>query len=86
MLWVYRTTVKTSTGETPFSLAFGHKAVISVEIGIEPHRTKYHDEIANREYILLDLDLLEEKRDAVRGRLAIYKQNVTKFYNKSVWL
>lgn len=86
MLWVYRTTVKTLTGETRFSLAFGHKVVIPVEIGIEPHRTKDHNEIENREYILLDLDLLEEKREAVRGQLAIYKQNVTKFYSKSVWL
>ena len=34
MLWAYRTTAKTSTGETPFSLAYGTEAVIPVECGI----------------------------------------------------
>ncbi|KAL5575765.1 hypothetical protein UlMin_017464 [Ulmus minor] len=31
VLWAYRTTAKTSTGETPFSLAYGSEAVIPVE-------------------------------------------------------
>nr|XP_016502826.1 PREDICTED: uncharacterized protein LOC107820972 [Nicotiana tabacum] len=33
VLWAYRTTGKTSTGETPFSLVYGAKALIPVEIG-----------------------------------------------------
>nr|XP_033512193.1 uncharacterized protein LOC117276897 [Nicotiana tomentosiformis] len=33
VLWVYRTTTKSSTGETPFSLVYGAKALIPVEIG-----------------------------------------------------
>ena len=86
VLWAYRTTVKTSTGETPFSLAFGHEAVIPAEVGIETHRTKYYDETVNMEHMLLDLDLLDEKREAARGRAAIYQQKVAKFYNKNVRL
>ena len=34
VLWAYRTTTKTSTSETPFSLAYGTKAVIPIECGI----------------------------------------------------
>ncbi|XP_021975373.1 uncharacterized protein LOC110870505 [Helianthus annuus] len=34
ILWAHRTMPKTSTGETPFSLVFGTKAVISAEIGL----------------------------------------------------
>ncbi|KAL5569844.1 hypothetical protein UlMin_026419 [Ulmus minor] len=37
VLWAYRTTAKTSTGETPFSLAYGTEAVIHVDS--PPHRT-----------------------------------------------
>ena len=73
VLWAYRMTVKTLTGETQFSLAFGHKAVIPAEVGMETHCTKYYDETINREYILLDLDLLDEKRKSARGQVAIYQ-------------
>ncbi|KAL5579016.1 hypothetical protein UlMin_011458 [Ulmus minor] len=38
VLWAYRTTAKTSTGETPFSLAYGTEAVIPVECGIPSAR------------------------------------------------
>ena len=72
VLWAYRTTVKTSTGETSFSLVFGHEAVI-LEVGMETHRTKYYDETMNKEQMLLDLDLLDEKREAARGRATIYQ-------------
>ncbi|XP_070007272.1 uncharacterized protein LOC142165500 [Nicotiana tabacum] len=33
VLWAYRTTTKTSTGERPFSLVYGVEALIPVEIG-----------------------------------------------------
>ncbi|XP_019246309.1 PREDICTED: uncharacterized protein LOC109225958 [Nicotiana attenuata] len=33
VLWAYRTTPKTSTGETPYSLVYGTDAVIPVEVG-----------------------------------------------------
>ncbi|KAM1209483.1 hypothetical protein ACFX15_014610 [Malus domestica] len=32
VLWSYRTLYRTSTGETPFSLAFGKEAVVLVEL------------------------------------------------------
>ncbi|KAL2230406.1 UNVERIFIED_CONTAM: Gag-Pol polyprotein [Sesamum indicum] len=35
VLWAYRTTPRTSTGETPFSLVYGSEAVIPAEIGEE---------------------------------------------------
>ena len=34
ILWAYRTASKTSTGETPFKLAFGTKAIIAQDIGL----------------------------------------------------
>nr|XP_009784896.1 PREDICTED: uncharacterized protein LOC104233230 [Nicotiana sylvestris] len=39
VFWAYRTTSKTSTGKTPFSLVYGAEALILVEIG-EPS-TRY---------------------------------------------
>jgi len=34
VLWAYRTTARTPTGETPFRLTYGTKAVILVEVGL----------------------------------------------------
>ena len=39
VLWAYMTTHKTTTGETPFALAFGHEAIVPVEIGTRRPRT-----------------------------------------------
>ena len=34
VLWAYRTTARTPTGETPFKLTYGTVVVIPVEIGV----------------------------------------------------
>ena len=40
-LWAYRTTHKTATGHTPFSLALGSEAMIPVELEVPTHRRIY---------------------------------------------
>jgi hypothetical protein len=56
--WSYRTTARTPTGETLFSLAYGTEAVIPVEIGSPSYRVSQYDPNHNREGISLHLDLL----------------------------
>ena len=38
VLWAYQTMARTPTGETPFRLTYGTKAVISVEVGVASTR------------------------------------------------
>ena len=38
VLWAYRTTARTPTGETPFKLTYGTEAVIPVEVGVTSTR------------------------------------------------
>ena len=38
VLWAYRTTARTPTGETPFKLTYGTEAMILVEIGVSNTR------------------------------------------------
>ena len=40
VLWAYRTSHTTSTGHTPFSLTFGSKAILPVEVMVTTHRQK----------------------------------------------
>ena len=45
VLWAYRTTVRTPTGETPFKLAYGSEAIIPAKVHMANHRVmKYRDE------------------------------------------
>ena len=44
-LWGYRTTVRTSTGATPFSLVYGSEAVLPVEVEIRSLWTVIESEL-----------------------------------------
>ncbi|GJT91441.1 reverse transcriptase domain-containing protein, partial [Tanacetum coccineum] len=44
VLWAHRTTIKVSTGDTPFSLVYGMEAVIPAEIGMPTIRTAEFEE------------------------------------------
>ncbi|GJW34669.1 reverse transcriptase domain-containing protein [Tanacetum coccineum] len=77
VLWAYRTSLKTSNGETPYSLTFGSEAVIPAEIGMPTHRTMMIKEgNGNEEEMRLNLDLLTERREAAAIREARYKMKV----------
>ncbi|GJW68624.1 reverse transcriptase domain-containing protein [Tanacetum coccineum] len=64
VLWAHRTMIKSSNGETPFSLTYGTKAVIPVEIGMSTFRTAELDMEKNNEALEINLDLLEERRES----------------------
>nr|GEY45016.1 reverse transcriptase domain-containing protein [Tanacetum cinerariifolium] len=65
VLWAHRTMIKTSNSDTPFSLTYGTEAVISVEIGMPSLRCTKVDQVLNDKALLLNLDILEEKRERV---------------------
>ena len=49
VLWVYRTIVRTLTGETRFKLAYGSEAVILVEVHMANHRVMMYQDKDNEE-------------------------------------
>lgn len=63
VFWAYRTTPRRSTGETPFSLAFGMEAVIPTELGLPGLRTEQFEITTNDQILARDLDLSEERRE-----------------------
>ncbi|XP_022156561.1 uncharacterized protein LOC111023436 [Momordica charantia] len=83
-LWAYRTTSCTSTKETPFSLSFGSKAMVPVEIGLPSPRVEQIRLPNNNESVQLSLDLLEEHRETARLRTAEYKNRIARYYNSKV--
>ena len=84
MLWAYRTTARTPTGETPIRLTYGNEAVIPAEIGLTSYRVDNHDEGRNDEAIHLQLDLVDEVRAIAEQRLTRYQDRMAKHYNSWV--
>nr|GEX29997.1 reverse transcriptase domain-containing protein [Tanacetum cinerariifolium] len=77
VLWAHRTMIKSSHGDTPFSLAYGTEAVIPVEIGMPTYRTIAVDVVYNDEELRLNLDLLEEQHECAAIREAKTKLKMT---------
>nr|GEW74656.1 reverse transcriptase domain-containing protein [Tanacetum cinerariifolium] len=84
VLWAHRTSIKQSNGETPFSLTYGSEAVIPAEIGMPTYQTLMIREGYNEEEMRLNLDLLQERREAAAIRETRYKTKMEQYYNKKV--
>ena len=74
VMWAYRTTARTPTGETPFRLTYGTEAVIPVEVGVTSIRRGTFREELNDDELRLNLDCLDEVRDNVSSRMTKYKK------------
>ena len=72
VLWAYRTTARTPTGEALFRLTYGTEAIIPAEVGLMSYWVESYDKDKNEEAIHLQLDLVDEVRVAAVQRLAHY--------------
>ena len=84
VLWAYRTTVRTPTGETPFKLAYGSEAVIPEEIHMTSHRVRKYQAEENEEQLRLNLNLMDEVRMDAEQRTARYKNLMSRQYDAMV--
>ncbi|KAJ9560736.1 hypothetical protein OSB04_005896 [Centaurea solstitialis] len=82
VLWANRTTPRTSTGQTPFSLVYGCEEVPPIEsqLPIARHRTMEQNVID----LYYDLDALEELREKAFQKMALQKAMVERRFNKKV--
>ncbi|GJS94024.1 reverse transcriptase domain-containing protein [Tanacetum coccineum] len=84
VLWVHRTTPKSSNRETPFSLVYGSEAIIPIEISVETRRIQDFNHKKNEKRRKEDLDILKERREIASIKEAHYKQKLERYYNKRV--
>ena len=59
VLWMYRTTLHRSIGETPFSMIYGAEAIIPLETGFPTLRTSPFTPSCNDGLLEKSLDLIE---------------------------
>nr|GEW30066.1 reverse transcriptase domain-containing protein [Tanacetum cinerariifolium] len=84
VLWAHRTMIKSSNGDTQFSLTYGTEAVIPTGLGMPTLRTTKVDLVGNNEALEINLDLLEERREEATIREAKSKAKIDKYYNSKV--
>ncbi|XP_061345883.1 uncharacterized protein LOC133291613 [Gastrolobium bilobum] len=77
VLWAYRTSTQTATGETPFRLTYGCEAMVLIEIG-EPSWRRVNaikqNEQENNKLLTTELDLIDEARVTTHCRDMMAKQ------------
>ncbi|KAK9034176.1 hypothetical protein V6N11_050351 [Hibiscus sabdariffa] len=86
-LLAYRTSVKTSTGVTPYSLVYGTEAVLPIEVEIPSLRVLLEVELDEAEWIQArydQLNLIEEKRLKAICHAQMYQRRMIRAHNKKV--
>ncbi|KAL5794733.1 hypothetical protein ACOSP7_003327 [Xanthoceras sorbifolium] len=73
VLWSYRTTTRSTTRETLFSMVYGTKAMISAESIASMHRRATFNSEQNEDLLAASLDLIEERRDAAHLKVVVYQ-------------
>ena len=66
VLWTYWTIPRRSTGETPFSLTYGAKAIIPLETRFPTIRTSSFTPSSNDGLLEKSLDLIGKRRENAR--------------------
>ncbi|XP_058772888.1 uncharacterized protein LOC131646985, partial [Vicia villosa] len=83
----YRTSVRTSTGATPFSLVYGMEAVLPVEVEIPSMRVLMETKLSEDEWCQSrydQLNLIEEKRMTALCHGQLYQARMKQAFNKKV--
>ncbi|GAU48966.1 hypothetical protein TSUD_188130 [Trifolium subterraneum] len=83
----YRTSVRTSTGATPFSLVYGMEAVLPVEVEIPSMRVLMETELAEAEWCQNrydQLNLIEEKRMAALCHGQLYQRRMKQAFDRKI--
>ncbi|KAG9453450.1 hypothetical protein H6P81_006354 [Aristolochia fimbriata] len=88
-LWAYRTSFRTPTQSTPYSLVYGSEAVLPLDVQLPPLRIAVREGLTTEECAqlrLAELESLDEQRLEAQQRLECYQSRMTRAFNKKVRL
>ncbi|XP_019241799.1 PREDICTED: uncharacterized protein LOC109221813, partial [Nicotiana attenuata] len=84
-LWAYRTTFRTTTQATPYSLVYGTEAVLPLEQQIPSLRIAIQEGLTSEENAqlrLAELAAMDEKRLEAQQKLECYQARLARAFNK----
>ena len=85
--WAYRTSFRTSTGATPYSLIYGMEVVLTVEIEMRSLRVALEQQISEAEWVQSRLDqlsLLDERRLRAADHIQACQRKMARAFKKRV--
>ena len=88
-MWAYRTSFRTSTGATPYSLVYGMEVVLLVEIEMRSLRVALEYQISETEWAQSrydQLNLLDERRLRAANHVQAYQRKMTRAFRKRLSL
>ena len=86
-LWAYRTSFRTSTRATPYSLVYGMEAVLPVEIEMGSLRVALEQQIPETDWAQArfdQLNLLDERRLRATDHVRAYQRKMAHTFKKRV--
>jgi hypothetical protein len=86
-LWAYRTSIRTSTGMTPYSLVYGTEAVLPMEVEIPSLRVLKEAKLTEAEWVedrIAQLNLIDEKRLQAMHHAQCYQRKVARAFQRKV--
>ncbi|GLU22256.1 hypothetical protein SLE2022_383450 [Rubroshorea leprosula] len=86
-IWAYKTSQRSATKVTPFSLTYGHDAVLTIELSTRSLRITIQHGLTFGEYnetMSLELEDLEGMRLTTLNKLQMQKLKMAQAYNKRV--
>ena len=85
VLWACRSSVKTATRFSPFSLVYGTEAISPVELVIPTPRVVLEEsQEENKDANKTDLEGVEEERELAKKRSQRFQQRMTRAYAQTV--
>ena len=84
VLWIYRTTLRWLTRETPFLMTYGSEAIIPLETEFPTLRTSLLTPDNNDRLLKRSLDLVDERKEAATVQLTYYQQKLKQGYDTGV--
>jgi hypothetical protein len=76
VLWAYRTSKKLSINTTPFSLVYGHDAILHVEVTVQSLRVARQNQLSHTDYedaMMAEMDDLDEAHVAALNSIILQK-------------
>ena len=86
-LWGYKTSIRSSTEATPYSLVYEMKVVLPIEMGVCSLRTVLESEIPEANWLQSKYDqlcMLDEKRLKALYHIQGYQRRLRKDFDKKV--
>ena len=86
-LWGYRTSIRVSTGATPYSLVYGSKAVLPIEVEIQSLKVLVENKVLEEDWAKTryeQLALIDEKRARAQYHVQGYQKRIARAFNKKV--